>query len=89
MVGDWVCLWVLHRPLQSLLSGPSGKLGPRYARPYQVAERIGPSPIALSCRRVPAFMMCSTSGSSRPSRDRHHQLHRPCRCCTTVVYSNL
>jgi hypothetical protein len=41
-VGDWVWLHLLHRPIQSLVPGARGKLGPRYAGPYQVTERIGP-----------------------------------------------
>jgi transposase InsO family protein len=40
-VGDWVWLRMLHRPTQSLHTGGRGKLGPRYAGPFQVLERIG------------------------------------------------
>jgi len=40
-VGDWVWLRVLHRPTQTLLPGSRGKLGPRYAGPYKILERIG------------------------------------------------
>ena len=40
-VGDWVWLRILHRPVQSLLPGPRGKLSPRFAGPFQVTERIG------------------------------------------------
>jgi hypothetical protein len=41
-VGDWVWLRLLHRPIQSLVPGTRGKLGPRYAGPYQATGRIGP-----------------------------------------------
>jgi hypothetical protein len=41
-VGDWVWLRLLHRPIQSLVPGTRGKLGPRYAGSYQATERIGP-----------------------------------------------
>lgn len=40
-VGDWVLLCLLHRLAQSLVSGARGKLGPRYAGPFQVLERVG------------------------------------------------
>ena len=40
-MGDWVWLRILHRPVQSLLPGPRGKLSPRFAGPFQVTERIG------------------------------------------------
>jgi hypothetical protein len=40
-VGDWVWLRLLHRQAQSLFNRPEGKLGPRYAGPFQVLERIG------------------------------------------------
>jgi hypothetical protein len=40
-VGDWVWLRILHRPVQSLLPGPRGKLSPRYAEPFQITERVG------------------------------------------------
>ena len=40
-VGDWVWLHLLHHPTQSLEHRPKGKLGPRYAGPFQVVERIG------------------------------------------------
>jgi hypothetical protein len=38
-VGDWV--WLLHRTTQSLHAGAKGKLGPRYAGPFSVQEKIG------------------------------------------------
>ena len=38
-VGDWV--WLLHRTAQSLDPSARRKLGPRYAGPFQVLERIG------------------------------------------------
>ena len=34
-------LRILHRPVQSLVPGSRGKLGPRYAGPFQVLERTG------------------------------------------------
>ena len=40
-MGDWVWLRLLHRPTQSLVPGSRSKLGPKYAGPYQVLERIG------------------------------------------------
>ena len=40
-VGDWVWLRLLHRQTQSLAPGSRGKLGPKYAGPYQVLQRIG------------------------------------------------
>jgi len=40
-VGAWVWLRLLHRPTLSLERRPKGKLGPRYAGPFQVIERIG------------------------------------------------
>ena len=40
-VGDWVWLRLLHRTTQSLEPRAKGKLGPRYAGPFQVLERIG------------------------------------------------
>jgi hypothetical protein len=40
-VGDWVWLRLLHRSTQSLDPRAKRKLGPRYARPFAVLERIG------------------------------------------------
>jgi hypothetical protein len=40
-VGDWVLLRLLHRHAQSLVPGGRRKLGPKYAGPFQVVERIG------------------------------------------------
>ena len=40
-VGDWVWLRLLHRPAQSLVPGPRGKLRPRFAGPFRVLERVG------------------------------------------------
>ena len=40
-VGDWVWLRLLHRTFQSLHPRAKGKLGPRYAGPFRVQERIG------------------------------------------------
>jgi len=40
-VGDWVWLRLLHRTTQSLEPRAKGKLGPRFAGPFQVLERIG------------------------------------------------
>jgi len=39
-VGHWVWLRLLHWPTHSLEHRPKGKLGPRYAGPFQVLERI-------------------------------------------------
>jgi hypothetical protein len=40
-IGDWVWLRLLHRTAQSLDPRAKCKLGPRYAGPFQVLERIG------------------------------------------------
>lgn len=40
-VSDWVWLRILHRSAQSLLPEPRGKLSPRFAGSFQIAERIG------------------------------------------------
>jgi hypothetical protein len=39
--GDWVWLCLLHRTTQSLDPPAKRKLGPRYARPFCVLERVG------------------------------------------------
>uniref|UniRef100_A0ACD5VN94 Uncharacterized protein n=1 Tax=Avena sativa TaxID=4498 RepID=A0ACD5VN94_AVESA len=39
--GDWVWLRLLHRTTQSLDPRAKRKLGPRYAGPFRVLERIG------------------------------------------------
>jgi hypothetical protein len=41
MEGDWVWLRLLHRTTQSLDPRAKRKLGPRYARPFRVLERVG------------------------------------------------
>ncbi|KAE8821218.1 putative polyprotein [Hordeum vulgare] len=40
-VGDWVWLHLLHRTTQSLDPRSKRKLGPRYAGPFRVLERVG------------------------------------------------
>jgi hypothetical protein len=40
-VGDLVWLCLLHRTTQSLDPRAKGKLGPRYAGPFQITERLG------------------------------------------------
>ena len=40
-VGDWVWLRLLHRSTQSLDPRAKRKLGPRYAGPFPILERIG------------------------------------------------
>jgi hypothetical protein len=40
-VDDWVWLHLLNRQAQSLINRPKGKLGPRYAGPFRITERIG------------------------------------------------
>ncbi|KAK1683724.1 hypothetical protein QYE76_044572 [Lolium multiflorum] len=40
-VGDWVWLRLLHRTAQSLDPRAKHKLGPRYAGPFRVLERVG------------------------------------------------
>jgi hypothetical protein len=41
VVGDWVWLCLLHRTTQSLEPGARKKLGPKYAGPFKILERIG------------------------------------------------
>lgn len=41
MIGDWVWLRLLHRPMASLEPKGRGKLGPKYFGPYKITERIG------------------------------------------------
>ena len=40
-VGDWVWLRLLNRTTQSLEPRAKGKLGPRYAGPFQIVEHVG------------------------------------------------
>jgi len=40
-VDDWVWLRLLNRHTRSLEPGTRGKLGPRYAGPFQITERVG------------------------------------------------
>jgi len=40
-VGDWVWLRLLNCTTQSLEPRAKGKLGPRYAGPFQIVERVG------------------------------------------------
>ena len=40
-MGDWVWLRLLHRTTQSLDPRSKRKLGPRYAGPFRVLERVG------------------------------------------------
>ena len=40
-VGQWVWLWLLHRPMASLSVQHRGKLGPKYFGPYKILEKIG------------------------------------------------
>ena len=40
-MGDWVWLRLLHRSTQSLDPRAKKKMGPRYAGPFAVLERIG------------------------------------------------
>ena len=39
-VGDWVWLRLLHPPTKALVPGGRGKLGPKFAGPYQIVEKI-------------------------------------------------
>jgi len=39
-VGDWVWLHLLHPPTKALVPGGCGKLGPKFAGPYQIVENI-------------------------------------------------
>ena len=39
-VGDWVLLRLRHRPVASLDAASTGKLKPRYFRPYKITEVI-------------------------------------------------
>lgn len=49
-IDDWVWLRLRHRPVQSLVPGARGKLSPRYARPFQVVERVGDVAYCLRLR---------------------------------------
>lgn len=40
-MGEWVWLRLLHRTTHSLDARDKGKLGPRYAGPFHILERIG------------------------------------------------
>ena len=40
-INDWVWLRLLNRHTRTLEPGTRGKLGPKYAGPFQVTERIG------------------------------------------------
>jgi hypothetical protein len=61
-VGDWVWLRLLHRTAQSLDPRSRRKLGPRYAGPFQVVERIGRVAYRLQLPREPGYTTCSTWG---------------------------
>ena len=39
-VGDWVWLRLLHPPTKTLVPRGCGKLGPKFAGPYQVIEQV-------------------------------------------------
>ncbi|WVZ84215.1 LOW QUALITY PROTEIN: hypothetical protein U9M48_031269 [Paspalum notatum var. saurae] len=55
-LGQWVWLWLLHRPAASLDVRGRSKLGPQFFGPFQVLERVGEVP-ACNCPRVPRFMI--------------------------------
>ena len=38
-IGEWVWLRLLHPPTKALVPGGLGKLGPKFAGPYQVVEK--------------------------------------------------
>ena len=40
-VGDWVWLRLLHSQARALVGNKKSKLGPRYAGPFQVLEKVG------------------------------------------------
>jgi hypothetical protein len=40
-VGDWVWLRLLHSQARTLVGNKKSKLGPRYAGPFQILERVG------------------------------------------------
>ena len=40
-MGDWVWLCLFHRPVRSLEPRAKGKLGPHFAGPFQLLERVG------------------------------------------------
>jgi hypothetical protein len=39
--GQWVWLWLLHRPMASLETKGKGKLGPNFYGPFKIVERVG------------------------------------------------
>jgi hypothetical protein len=63
-VGAWVWLRLLHRTALSLDPQARRKLGPRYAGPFQVLERVGKSPTDYSFRPVPGSIKFFTWGCS-------------------------
>ena len=75
-VGDWVWLRLLHRSTQSLDPRARRKLGPRYAGPFAILERIGKVAYVFSFRQVHGSMMSSMSGCSSHSAASHPRHHR-------------
>lgn len=73
-VGDWVWLRLLHMTTQSLDPRSKRKLGPRYAGPFRVLERVGTlaaswfsPPRRLPCRLTKGLLRGPSCSDADPS----------------------